>query len=122
MSFDTSSHPLIKFENGENGLIKRFNKMMYLGAGKDPFPLPIAKKAVYVDPMNKSMELFIQRTKDFYPVIEEPVIELETIEGRPVAKIMFKWNQIGKLTRYFSDLSKNILFNSISLYCKIFLQ
>ena len=100
MNFDSSSHTPLESGSNKNDFIKRFNKVMYLGAGKDPFPLPLAKNAIYVDPMNKSMELFIQRTKEFYPFLEEPIVKWTTIEDRPVAKIVFKWDQIGQLTRY----------------------
>ena len=80
--------------------IPKFNHLLYIGAGTDPIPLPVAKKAVYVDKAYypKWVDMLINKAKTLYSILEEPKIEWTQFENRPIAKITFKWAKMPHLT------------------------
>ena len=71
--------------------IKRFNKLLYIGSGTDPLPLPIAQNAVYVDASNININSLVTEIKRRFQILEEPKIDYSQIQGTPVATILFKW-------------------------------
>ena len=79
--------------------IKRFKKLLYIGSCVDVLPLPIAKTAIYVDASDVNLELFVKYVKQCYKVIEMSKITWTTIDGRPLVKMTFKWNEMPSLTR-----------------------
>ena len=111
--FGLPSEPL-DFEIGTTKTIKRFDKILYLGSGSDALPLPIGKTAVFVDNRgNKGQQEFNQRpsdkaefilkelidqAKDVFSILDEPFVEWDTIENRPIAKVLFKWGEMPNLT------------------------
>ena len=91
--FGLPSEPL-DFENIPGKPFKRFERLIYPGSGDDPLPLPVAKKAIYVD-LHGDLEnpckfrpgvisctsspesillVLIEKAKDLYNILEEPII------------------------------------------------
>ena len=81
------------------GHVKRFKKLLYIGSGLDVLPLPVAKSAVYVEAGNINLDLFIKYVKQGYKLIEIPKVEWTTMDGKPLAKVTFKWDEMPSLTR-----------------------
>ena len=97
----------------------RYNKLYYPGSGMDIKPLPAAKSAVYVDlgPDNwilpadykkmevievakKMVEEIIVDVNKKYQLIEEPMVNWTKSENeKPVAKVLFTWDQMPGLTK-----------------------
>ena len=96
---DPSNHPPLEFGNEENAFIKQFHNVLCLGAGKNSPPPQITKDVVYDEPMDKSMELYVKRRKDFYPFFEKPLVEWTTNKKQSMSKAAFKRGKIGKLSR-----------------------
>jgi len=63
------------------------------------------------------MELFITRTKDFYPFSEETLVEWTTNKNLSMSKAVFKRGKIGKLTS-FQMKSDIIKCKQCKKYCK----
>ena len=83
-------------------LISRYNKLMYIGPLHDPLPLPVAKKAIYVDWMprfwqNPSckcekygkynckmpeclIDCLITQAKDYFKIEDPVVVEWSTLQ------------------------------------------
>ena len=80
--------------------INRYEKLLYIGSGTDPIPLPIARNAIYVEITNINMEILIAETNRRYALLEEPIVEYSMTNNCPVAKILFKWGENPGLTRY----------------------
>ena len=95
--FGLPSEPL-DFQD-EVKFIKRFNKLLYIGSGTDPLPLPIAKNAVYVDASDTNMKSLVTEVKRRFQLLEDPKIEYSQIQGTPIATILFKWGCHLGLTR-----------------------
>ena len=95
--FGLPSEPL-DFQD-EPKFIKRFNKLLYIGSGTDPLPLPIAKNAVYVDASDINMKSLVKEVKRRFQLLEEPKIEYSQVQGTPMAIILFKWGSHPGLTR-----------------------
>ena len=95
--FGLPSEPL-DFQD-EVKFIKRFNKLLYIGSGTDPLPLPIAKNAVYVDASDININSLVKEVKRRFQLLEEPKIEYSQIQGTPIATILFKWGCHLGLTR-----------------------
>ena len=79
--------------------IKRFNKLLYVGPGTDPLPLPIAKNAVYVDASDINLKSLVMEVKRRFQLLEEPKIEYSKVQGKPLATILLKWGYLPGLTR-----------------------
>ena len=101
--------------------ISRYNKLMYIGPLHDPLPLPVAKKAIYVDWMprfwqNPSckcekngkydcrmpeclIDCLITQAKDYFKIEDPVVVEWSTLQYRPIAKVTFKWKDMHNLTK-----------------------
>ena len=84
----------------ENHFINRYQKVLYVGSGFDVMPLPIAKRAVYVETGDINMELFVKEVKKMFTLLDNPTIEWSTIEDRPIAIMILKWAEMPNLTRY----------------------
>ena len=101
--------------------ISRYNKLMYIGPLHDPLPLPVAKKAIYVDWMprfwqNPSckcekygkydcnmpeclIDCLITQAKDYFKIEDPVVVEWSTLQYRPIAKVTFKWKDMHNVTK-----------------------
>ena len=87
----------------ENHFINRYQKVLYVGSGFDVMPLPIAKRAVYVETGDINMELFVKEVKKMFTLLDNPTIEWSTIEDRPIAIMILKWAEMPNLTRYVDE-------------------
>ena len=95
--FGLPSEPL-EFQD-EIQFIERFNKLLYVGPMTDPLPLPIAKKAIYVDASDINMKSLVKEAKRRFQLLEEPKIEYAEVQGKPLATIWFRWGFNPGLTR-----------------------
>ena len=97
--------------------IPKFNHLLYIGAGTDPIPLPVAINAVYVDKAYypKSVDMLINKAKTFYSTLEEPKTEWNQFENRHVAKVTFKWAKMPNLTKAGDVTQLIYLFNTEDL-------
>ena len=87
----------------ENHFINRYQKVLYVGSGFDVMPLPIARRAVYVETGDINMELFVKEVKKMFTLLDNPTIEWSTIEDRPIATMILKWAEMPNLTRYVDE-------------------
>ena len=87
----------------ENHFINRYQKVLYVGSGFDVMPLPIARRAVYVETGDINMELFVKEVKKMFTILDNPTIEWSAIEDRPIAIMILKWAEMPNLTRYVDE-------------------
>ena len=80
--------------------IKRYEKLLYIGSGKDALPLPIAKNAVYVDYMKVNIDILIKNVKQMYSILKDPQVQHSTVDGYEITEVLFEWGENLSLTRY----------------------
>ena len=79
---------------------KRFNQLLYFGAGLDVLPLPTANSAIYIDVCDVNTDVFIDEVKKSFKLVEEPLSKHDVLENRQVIYLQFKWGDMVNLTRY----------------------
>ena len=115
-----------------SSLQSRFERLYYPGPLFDGTPLPIAKSALYVDPMpsiapnlypkgkhgNEPAEKFIlnnvlNMVKNFFLLQKEPLVDWSTdSKNRPIAEVLFTWNDMPGLTLNGQSTKLTYLFNT----------
>ena len=115
-----------------SSLPSRYERLYYPGPLSDGTPLPIAKSALYVDPMpsnapklypngkhgNEPAEKFILNTvlkmvKNFFLLQKEPLVDWSTdSKNRPIAEVLFTWNDMPGLTLNGQSTKLTYLFNT----------
>ena len=116
-----------------SSLPSRFERLYYPGPLSDGTPLPIAKSALYVDPLpsnapnlypegkhgNEPAEKFIlnnvlNMVKNFFLLQKEPLVDWSTdSKNRPIAEVLFTWNDMPGLTLNGQTTKLTYLFNTI---------
>ena len=101
-----------------SSLQPRYQRLYYPGSGCDPTPLPIAESALYVDPLpsNSPKEFpngkhgyepaekfllnnLLEIVKKVFLLQKEPIVEWSTGSmNRPIAEVLFTWNDMPGLT------------------------
>ena len=115
-----------------SSLPSRYERLYYPGPLSDGTPLPIAKSALYVDPMpsnapklypngkhgNEPAEKFIlnnvlKMVKNFFLLQKEPLVDWSTdSKNRPIAEVLFTWNDMPGLTLNGQSTKLTYLFNT----------
>ena len=115
-----------------SSLQSRYERLYYPGPLFDGTPLPIAKSALYVDPVpsnapnlypkgkhgNEPAEKIIlnnllNMVKKFFLLQIEPLVEWSTdSKNRPIAEVLFTWNDMPGLTLNGQTTKLTYLFNT----------
>ena len=113
-----------------SSLQPRYQRLYYPGSGRDPTPLPIAESALYVDPIpNKDLEIeyngkepaakhilndLLEMVKKVFLLQKEPIVDWSTGSiNRPIAEVLFTWNDMPGLTLNGQTTKLTYLFNTI---------
>ena len=110
---------------------QRYNKLLYIGSGTDPLPLPVAKSAVFVDRLNSKIHIkcdnfgvekcdepkcvigfLLEKVKSLYVILQKPVVTWYTISKRPVAKVVFEWGEMPFLTQHGDKTVLSYIFGT----------
>ena len=103
--------------------VYRYEKLFYPGGLSDGIPLPIAKKAIYVDkdlspkkPLieasKKVVKEMIEKIRGMYKLKNDPIKDwnmTRSTENAPIAEVMFIWGDMPGLTKK-GDTTKLIYF------------
>ena len=112
-----------------SSLQTRYRRLYYPGCGIDATPLPIAESALYVDPIpNKDLEIkyngkepaakhrlksLLAMVKELFLLQEEPIVDWSTGSmNRPIAEVLFTWNNMPGLTLNGQSTKLTYLFNT----------
>ena len=110
----------------------RYQRLYYPGCGTDATPLPIAESALYVDPLpsNSPKEFpngkygyepaekfllnnLLEKVKRVFLLQKEPIVEWSTgLMNRPIAEVLFTWNDMPGLTLNGQTTKLTYLFNT----------
>ena len=111
----------------------RYQRLYYPGCGTDATPLPIAESALYVDPLpsNSPKEFpngkhgyepaekfllnnLLEMVKKVFLLQKEPIVDWSTGSiNRPIAEVLFTWNDMPGLTLNGQTTKLTYLFNTI---------
>ena len=108
---------------------RRHNKLLYIGSGTDPLPLPVAKSAIFADILYSKrcecddsagaekcelpkciIRILLEKVKSLYVVLKRPVVTWYTVNKRPVAKVVFEWGDMPFLTQHGDKTVLNYIF------------
>ena len=112
-----------------SSLQARYQRIYYPGPYIDATPLPIAKSALYVDPIptlrlenekngkepaaKHLLNMLLEMAKKLFLLQKEPIVDWSTgSKKRPIAEVLFTWNDMPGLTLKGQTTKLTYLFNT----------